>query len=85
MEPLVSRTPEELLVGLFALALVPLIALRIGRGLREGRLPLYRTYQRREDDGAKFALLLALHALSLALVAIVAADLLLGLGLREAL
>lgn len=82
MAPLVSRTPEELLVGLFALALVPLIALRIARGLREGRLPVYRTSLRREESKAKFAVLLALHALSLALVAIVAADLLLGLGFR---
>ena len=33
-----------------------------------GRLPLYRTTIRREDDRAKFAFLLALHAASLALI-----------------
>jgi hypothetical protein len=75
--------PEDLIVGLFALALVPLIALRIARGLREGRLPIYRTYHEREQSRSKFAVLLALHALTLLLMLVVAADLLLGLGLRE--
>lgn len=73
---------ENLLVGLIALALLPLIALRIWRGLRDGRLPLYRTYLAREESGAKFTFLLVLHALSFLVVAVVAADLLLGLGLR---
>ena len=76
---------ETVLVGLVALAVVPFIALRIVRGVREGRLPVYRTYLRREDDRAKFNALLALHALSLVLIAGIAADLLLDLGLREAL
>lgn len=80
-----SRTPEDLLVGLFALALVPLIAVRIRRGLRDGRLPIYRTRLRREDDRTKFAVLLALHAATLVVVAVIAADLLLGLGLRDRL
>ena len=76
---------EDFLVGLVALALVPLIGLRIVRGLRTGRLPLYRSYVRREEGAGRFNLLLALHALSLFLVAVVAADLLLNLGLRERL
>ena len=80
-----SRTPEDLIVGLFALALVPLIAMRLVRALREGRAPVYKTYLRREESGSKFYVLLVLHALSLVLVAVVAADLLLGLGLRDAL
>lgn len=80
-----SRAPEDLLVGLFALALVPLIAWRLHRGLRDGRLPVYRTYLRREENRAKFAVLLAVHALTLLVVAVVAADLLLGLGLRHRL
>ncbi|HEX8467168.1 MAG TPA: hypothetical protein VF620_05135 [Allosphingosinicella sp.] len=75
---------EDLLVGLIALALVPLIAWRVRRGLKDGRLPLYRTYVRR-DQGSKFALLLGLHALSLVLVAGIAADLLFQLGMKEAL
>jgi hypothetical protein len=73
---------EDLLVGLVALALLPLIALRIWRGLREGRLPVYRTYLAREGNAAKFTFLLVLHALSFVVVALVAADLLLGLGWR---
>jgi hypothetical protein len=70
---------ENLLVGVVALALVPLIARRILRGVRDGRLPVYRTYVRREEDRGKFTMMLALHILSLLLVAFVAADLLLGL------
>jgi hypothetical protein len=79
----VSIAPEELFVGLVCVALLPMIALRIRRGLRDGRLPVYRTYLTREESGSRFGALLALHALSFFLVAAIAADLLLGLGLRE--
>jgi uncharacterized membrane-anchored protein len=83
---LIGRTSaEELLVGLIALVLLPLIGWRIARGLREGRLPLYRTYQDRVNSAAKFKVLLVLHALAFLLIAVVAVDLLLGLGLRERL
>jgi hypothetical protein len=75
---------EDLLVGLIAAALLPLIALRVRRGLKEGRLPLYRTYVERGEAGSKFGLLLALHALSFVVVALIAADLLFQLGLKEA-
>jgi hypothetical protein len=80
-----SLAGENLFVGLIALALLPLIALRIRRGLREGRLPVYRTYHERADSAAKFNVLFALHALAFLLIALIAADLLLGLGLRERL
>jgi hypothetical protein len=76
---------EDLLVGLIALALLPMIAWRVRRGLREGRLPLYRTYVSREEAGSKFGFLLALHAASFVLVAVIALDLLFQLGLKEAL
>ncbi|HEX8226125.1 MAG TPA: hypothetical protein VF605_20160 [Allosphingosinicella sp.] len=76
---------EDLFVGLVGAALLPLIAWRIGRGLREGRLPIYRTYLSRDEAGSKFALLLGLHVLSFILVALIAADLLFQLGLKEAL
>ncbi|HEY0626476.1 MAG TPA: hypothetical protein VGD10_07055 [Allosphingosinicella sp.] len=75
----ISRS-EDLLVGVIGLALLPLIAWRIVRGIREGRLPLYRSYVSRDDNAAKFNVLLALHALSFALVAFIAADLLLGIS-----
>lgn len=76
---------EDLLVGVVALALLPLIGIRIVRGLREGRLPVYRTYHERADGAAKFNVLLALHAIAFLLIALVAADLLFNLGLRERL
>lgn len=76
---------EDLLVGAIALALLPLIAWRVRRGLKEGRLPLYRTYVERGEAGSKFGLLLALHAASFVLVALIAADLIFQLGLKEAL
>ena len=76
---------EEFLVGVVALLLVPLIAVRIVRGLRDGELPLYRTRLTRDAGAARFNLLLALHAASLLLIAVIAADLLFGLGIRETL
>ncbi len=80
-----SGRGEALLIGLIALALLPLIGLRIWRGVRDGRLPIYRAYHERADSVAKFNLLLALNALAFLLIALVAADLLLGLSLRERL
>ncbi len=74
---------DELLIGVVALLLVPLIAWRILRGLRDGRLPLYRTRIGREAGRGRFEVLLVLHVLSLLLAGGIAADLLLGLGLRE--
>ena len=79
----VTVMTQDLLVGLIALALVALIASRIRRGLRDGRLPIYRTYVNRDEQPGRFRVMLILHGLSLVLVAIVAADLLLSLGLRE--
>lgn len=76
---------ENLVVGLIALALLPIIGWRIWRGLGNGQLPVYRTRLHREDSPSKFAVLLGLHAIAFLLIALVAADLLLGLGLREML
>lgn len=76
---------EDLFVGLVGLALLPMIGWRILRGLQEGRLPIYRTYLSREEGGSRFGLLLALHVLSFVLVAVIAADLIFQLGLKEAL
>ena len=53
--------------------------MRILHGLRTGRLPLYRTQFERENGRAKFNFLLTLHALSLIVIAVVAADLLFNL------
>lgn len=72
-----AEVNDETLVGFVAMALVPAIAWRLWRGLSTGALPLYRTYLRREDDRAKFAALVGVHALSLIAIAWIAADLLL--------
>ena len=82
---MITSRSDDLLVGLIGMVLLPLIAGRVLRGVHEGRLPLYRTYVRREDDRAKFALLLVLHSLSFFVVAAIAADLLFNLGFKEAL
>ena len=74
---------QDFLVGLIGLVLVVLIALRIRRGLRDGRMPVYRTSIQRDEQPGRFRFMLALHVLSLLLVAIIAADLLLGLDLRS--
>jgi len=80
-----STTSENLVVGLIALALLPVIGWRIWRGVTHGQLPLYRTRVDRSVGAAKFNFLLGLHALIFLLIAVVAADLLLGLGLRDRL
>lgn len=76
---------ENLVVGLFALALLPVIGWRIWRGIRHGQLPLYRSRIDRDVGAAKFNTLLVLHGLVFLLIAVVAVDLLLGLGLKERL
>jgi hypothetical protein len=75
----------DFLVGMVAAVVAGMILGRIVRGLREGRLPVYRTYIGREAGAAKFNTLLALHAISLLAVALIAIDLLLGLNLKDAL
>jgi hypothetical protein len=74
---------EDLLVGAIAAIVAGMILNRIVRGVREGRLPLYRTYIGREAGTAKFNTVLALHILSLLAVAWIALDLLFGLNLKD--
>jgi hypothetical protein len=76
---------ENILVGLFALVLLPVIGWRIWRGLKHGELPLYKTRIDRSAGAGKFNFLLLLHGMIFLLIAVVAADLLLGLGLKERL
>jgi hypothetical protein len=76
---------ENLFVGLVGLALLPMIGWRIRRGLVEGRLPVYRSYLTREESESRFCLLLGVHVASFVVVAVISADLLLGLDLKEAL
>lgn len=73
---------EDLLVGLIALGVVPLIFLRIRRGVEEGRLPIYRAYVRLDEQPGRYRVMLAIHLLTLLLAAVIAIDLLFGLDLR---
>jgi hypothetical protein len=74
---------DNLIVGLIALALIPWIGWTMVRGLREGRLPIARSYVQRAERSGPFHLLLVLYAIMLGLAAFIAADLLLGLGFRS--
>jgi hypothetical protein len=76
---------EDLIGGLFALALLPVIGWRIWHGVRHGQLSLYRAPVARSDGAAKFTVLLVLHVLVFLLVAAMAAEFLVGIGLRRAL
>ena len=74
---------EGIFVGLVCLVLAVLVAMRMVRGLRSGRLPVYRTYLERGENEGKFFALFAVQAILFLLMAFIAADLLLGLGFRD--
>jgi hypothetical protein len=62
-------------VGVVALVLVPWTARVVMRGLREGRLPLGRSYISRDRPGA-FGTLIAFYAAAGLMAAFIAMDLL---------
>jgi hypothetical protein len=74
---------EELLVGALVLVLALVNAWRLWSALREGEIPLYRTRLRRAEMGAaKFGAAVAINFALLAVLLVIAADLMLGLDLR---
>ena len=74
---------DEILVGVIALAIVPLLVRRIVRALSTGVMPLYRTRLNRAEAGStKFNALVALNVAAALLMLVIGLDLLLGLGLR---
>ena len=76
-------TNEDILLGIIALVVSALLARRIAQALRTGQVPLYRTRISRDEAGpAKFAALVGVNVLALILMLLIAADMLLGLGLR---
>jgi hypothetical protein len=79
-----ARTPEDLIVGLIALGLVPWIGWTIRRGLRGGRLPIGRSYLVRAERPAAFDALLAFYGVAAVLMAVLGVDLLfnLDIGIR---
>jgi hypothetical protein len=79
---MLTTSSEDLLVGLFALGVVPWIGWTLVRGLREGRLPIGRAYVRRDErPGAYRALLGFWVAMALA-APMISLDLLFGLDVR---
>jgi hypothetical protein len=80
----VTPRGEELIVGAICAVLALLILRRLAEALRSGEVPLYRTRLRRAEAGdARFFALLGVNAGLFVLLFVIAADLLLGLGLRS--
>ena len=74
---------ENVLVGIMALLAAAALALRVVQAVRTGRVPLYRSRVSRAETGAaKFNALVALNVAVRVGLIVIAADLLLGLGLR---
>ncbi len=74
---------EEILVGGLCLVLALVNGWRLWSAIGNGEMPLYRTRLRKADLGrGKFAALVAFNLALLGLLLVIAADLLLGLGLR---
>ena len=79
----ISRS-EDVFVGVVALVLVPWTARVVMRGLREGRLPLGRSYIGRDRPGA-FATLIAFYAAAGIMAGFIAMDLLLKIRIGDSL
>ena len=78
-----GRSTEEMLVGALCLVLALVNAWRLWSALRRREIPLYRTRLRRSEIGAaKFGAAVAINLVLLAVLLVIAADLLLGLDLR---
>ena len=74
---------ENFLVGAMALLGAAALAWRVLGAVRTAEVPLYRRRLSRAEAGAgKFNLLVGLNALAMLVLLVIAADLLLGLGLR---
>ena len=74
---------ENIFVGIVALLGAAALGWRVFGALRSGEVPLYRSRLNRQETGsAKFYALVALNGLAMVALLAMAADLLLGLGLR---
>jgi len=73
----ISRS-DDLLVGIIALAVVPWALWIVRRGVRDGSLPIGRSYVRRDERAAPFIALLGLYCVAACLMLFVAIDLISG-------
>lgn len=73
---------EDVLVGLFALGVVPWIGWTLARGLREGKLPIGRVHVRRDERPGGYRILLAFWATMALGSAMIMLDLLFGIEVR---
>ena len=76
-------SPDELVVGLICLAVVPWLAFRLRRGLSEGRLPIGRGYVLRDERAGAFTALFGFYVLAALGMAFIGLDLLFGLTGRS--
>jgi hypothetical protein len=72
---------ENVLVGLIAGALVPWIGWRLARALKEGKLPIGRSYVSRGERAGAFWGLFAFYAVSAVAAVFICLDLLFGVRL----
>ena len=76
---------EDGLVGLIALALIPWIGWTVRRGLKDGKLPIGRSYVRRDERRGAYRALLTLWVVMALISAMIGLDLLFGFDLRSRL
>ncbi|MBW0145808.1 hypothetical protein [Sphingomicrobium clamense] len=76
----------DLFTGIVALIVAGLLVKRVVVAMRDGIIPLYKTRMTREEAGeAKFKTLVALNMVGALAMFAIGSDLLLDLGLRDAL
>lgn len=81
-----SEAGIDLFTGIVALFVAGLLMKRVVAALKDGIVPLYKTRLTRAEAGeGKFLALVGLNAFGALAMAAIGLDLLLGLGLREAL
>jgi hypothetical protein len=73
---------QDVLVGFVALAVIPWIGWTLGRGIREHRLPIGRSYVARDERPGAFGLLAGCYGVAVLLMSFISLDLLIGLGDR---
>lgn len=79
-----SERGADLIIGFGCAVLAVLLVLRIGRALRTGEVPLYRTRVTRAEAGdARFFVLVGLNVAAFVAMFVIAADLVFGLGFRD--